>query len=335
MKKNLKLLKWLPGLIVSVVVVFFIIRVVDFKVLIQTINKIGIIKILIIAVITSASLVARAIAWMKLLPKMKFMDAFLLLNEAYLFNNIIPRSGEIVKTVLFAKPAQENAFKIISSVIVERSIDLVIAASMFLATFPFISQLNSIRPIAISLLILFLLFLVAAFVVALNAEKVKKLLRKIGKNNLFFIEKVLPKIEMVIDGFQVLTNFKQIISIFFWIIVSWSLWTLLLYVGLEAIQGNTKFWWAIFTEGVLALGIALPSAPAGLGVFEGTMIAALSVFNISLETSLGLAVVVHLLQISMTSLIGFIAILRQGESIPAVLQRIRSIQKKEENTQQN
>jgi glycosyltransferase 2 family protein len=335
MKKNLKLLKWLPGLIVSVVVVFFIIRVVDFKVLIQTINKIGIIKILIIAVITSASLGARAIAWMKLLPKMKFMDAFLLLNEAYLFNNIIPRSGEIVKTVLFAKPAQENAFKIISSVIVERSIDLVIAASMFLATFPFISQLNSIRPIAISLLILFLLFLVAAFVVALNAEKVKKLLRKIGKNNLFFIEKVLPKIEMVIDGFQVLTNFKQIISIFFWIIVSWSLWTLLLYVGLEAIQGNTKFWWAIFTEGVLALGIALPSAPAGLGVFEGTMIAALSVFNISLETSLGLAVVVHLLQISMTSLIGFIAILRQGESIPAVLQRIRSIQKKEENTQQN
>ena len=169
MKKNLKFLRWLPGVIISIAVVFFISRAVDFNEVANAIKNIGTLNILIIALITSASLGVRAIAWMKLLPKMKFMDAFLLLNEAYLFNNLIPRSGELVKTVLFAKPAQESSYRIISSVIVERSLDLVIAASMFFITFPFIPltpELDSIRPIAFFLLILFFVFLVIAFLTA-------------------------------------------------------------------------------------------------------------------------------------------------------------------------
>jgi glycosyltransferase 2 family protein len=337
-KKNLKFLRWLPGVIISIAVVFFISRAVDLNEVANAIKNIGTLNILIIALITSASLGVRAIAWMKLLPKMKFMDAFLLLNEAYLFNNLIPRSGELVKTVLFAKPAQESSYRIISSVIVERSLDLVIAASMFFITFPFIPltpELDSIRPIAFFLLILFFVFLVIAFLIALNAEKVIELLGKLGKKSSFFIEKILPKIEMVIDGFKILTNWRQIISIFFWIAISWSLWVLLLFIGLKAMHGETRFWWAIFTEGVLALGIALPSAPAGLGVFEGTMVFGLSLFDIPKETSFGLAVVIHTLQIAMTSIIGFIALLRQGESLSAVLQRIKSVEKKDDKKQQD
>ncbi|MDO9545988.1 MAG: lysylphosphatidylglycerol synthase transmembrane domain-containing protein [Pelolinea sp.] len=335
MKEKLKILRWLPGLVISIIAIIFIIRIVDFEILAQSMKDIGIINIAIISGITVVSLMARAVAWMRLLPKVKFLDSFLLINEAYLFNNLIPRSGELVKTFLFAKPSKENAYKIISSVIVERSLDLVIAASMFLITFPFISRLDNIHPIAILLLVMFVLFLISAFLIAVNAEKVKVWLRKIGKKNSGFIEKILPKIEMIIDGFQVLTNWRQIISVFLWISISWMLWTFLLFFGLKAIFGDAKFWWAIFTEGVLALGIALPSAPAGLGVYEGTMIAALSVFDISAEISLGLAVVIHLIQIGITSIIGFIAVLKQGESIPVILQRIKSSQKNKINGQQN
>jgi uncharacterized protein (TIRG00374 family) len=237
---------------------------------------------------------------------------------------MIPRSGELVKTILFAKPASEHAFTIFSSVIVERSLDLVIAASMFLVTFPFVSQLNSIRPIAFALLIIFLLFLISGFLIALNAEKVKTWLRNIGKRNTNFMEKVLPRIEMVVDGFSILTNWRQFLSVLFWIIISWFLWTFIIFYGINTVHGGVKFWWAIFTEGVLALGIALPSAPAGLGVFEGTMIAALSVFDINTEEALGIAVVIHLVQIAITTIIGLIAVMRQGESISNILNKIRS-----------
>jgi uncharacterized protein (TIRG00374 family) len=317
-------MRWLPGLLISILAIFFIIKVVDINVLVYSISEIGIKSIMIIAVITIISLAARAVAWMKLLPRVNFIDSFLLINESYLFNNMIPRSGELVKTILFAKPASEHAFTVFSSVIVERSLDLIIAASMFLVTFPFVSQLNSIRPIAFALLILFLLFLISGFLIALNAEKVKTWLRNIGKRNTNFMEKVLPRIEMVIDGFSILTNWRQFLSVLFWIIISWFLWTFIIFYGINTVHSDVKFWWAIFTEGVLSLGIALPSAPAGLGVFEGTMIAALSVFDINTEEALGIAVVIHLVQIAITTIIGFIAVMRQGESISNILNKIRS-----------
>lgn len=332
--KNKNILRWLPGLLISITAIIIISQIVDFKVLVQSMANVGLINIILIIAITVIALGARALAWMKLLPKVKFLDSFLLVNESYLFNNLIPRSGEVVKTFLFAKPAAENAFKIVSSVIIERSLDLVIAASLFLVTFPFISQLDSVRPIAILLLVGFVGFLILVFFVSLNAEKVKAWLRNIGKKNSGFVEKILPKIEMVIDGFQVLTNWRRFISVFFWILICWLLWTFLLFFALNAIQPDIKFWWAIFTEGVLALGIALPSAPAGLGVYEGTMIAALSVFGISTEISLGLAVVLHLIQIAITSIIGLISVLRQGESISEIFQKIRSSQKNDEKKQQ-
>ena len=318
------ILRWLPGLLITILATFLIYKFVDIDELVNSLSKISFNNILVIVVITLISIAARAVAWMKLLPKVSFIDSFLLINESYLFNNLIPRSGELVKTILFAKPASEHAFTIISSVIVERSLDLVIAASMFLVTFPFVIQLNSIRPIAYTLLILFLLFLISGFLIALNAEKVKTWLRNIGKRNTNFMEKILPRIEMIIDGFLILTNWRQFISVLFWIIISWLLWTFILFYGINTIHGGNKFWWAIFTQGVLALGIALPSAPAGLGVFEGTMVAALSVFNINREESLSIAVVIHFIQIIITTVIGFIAVMKQGESISDILKKIQS-----------
>ena len=317
------ILRWLPGLFITILATFLIYKFVEIDELVNSLSEISLNNVLIIVVITLISIAARAVAWMKLLPKVSFIDSFLLINESYLFNNLIPRSGELVKTILFAKPASEHSFTIISSVIVERSLDLVIAASMFLTTFPFVIQLNSIRPIAHTLLILFLLFLISGFLIALNAEKVKTWLRNIGKRNTNFMEKILPRIEMVIDGFLILTNWRQFVSVLFWIIISWLLWTFILFYGINTIHGDVKFWWAIFTQGVLALGIALPSAPAGLGVFEGTIVAALSVFDINAEEALGIAVMIHLVQIAITTIIGFIAVMKQGETISDILKRIR------------
>ena len=322
MIKNI--LRWLPGLLISILATFLIYKFVDIGDLFDSLSEISLNNILVIVIITLISIAARAVAWMKLVPKMSFINSFLIINESYLFNNLIPRSGELVKTILFAKPASEHAFTIFSSVIIERSLDLVIAASMFLVMVPFVSQLNNIRPIAYTLLILFLLFLISGFLIALNTEKVKTWLRNIGNRNTNFMEKVLLRIEMVIDGFLILTNWEQFVSVLFWIIISWLLWTLILFYGISTIHEGVEFWWVIFTQGVLALGIALPSAPAGIGVFEGTMVAALSVFNINREESLGIAVVIHLVQIIITTIIGFIGVMKQGESISDIFKKIQS-----------
>ena len=138
----------------------------------------------------------------------------------------------------------------------------------------------------------------------------------------------MPLVSKIIDGFNILTDFRQFFSILVWILVSWILWTAIVYVGMITIDGRVKIWWSLFTQGVLALGIALPSAPAGLGVFEGSMVAALSVFDISAEKAFAIAVVIHLIQIVQTAILGIIGIVRQGDSIAAILGRISSSRKK-------
>jgi len=328
--KNKKLLKWIPGIAISILAIFFVVRAIDFAALANAFRSISIVTILLLVVITIISLAARSIVWMKLIPGVKFLDAFYITNESYLFNNIIPRSGELIKAILFSEAADKRVMEVIPSVVVERSLDLIVAATMFLATFPFVSSMDSVKPFAITFLIIFAAFLVLCFIVALKSDLVKQWLDKAGQKNPFIREKINPQIEKVIDGFKVLTDFRQFMSVLMWILITWGLWTVILVIGLSSISENFKIWWAIFTEGVLALGIALPSAPAGLGVYEGAMVVALSAFGIPYEVSFGLAIIIHLMQIILTSVFGIIGVLRQGDSISAILSRIKRTKNKSE-----
>jgi len=318
------LLRWLPGIIISVIVIFFITRVVAFDQLVRSVGQFGLINILVISGITLLSLAARAVVWMSLIPGLKFPKAFLLINESYLFNNIIPRSGEIIKIFQFSKSASEPAMKVFSRVIVERALDLIIAALLVLSTIPFITQLQTVQIAAKFLLILLIILFVAIFIIAFNAEKTKMWLGSLSTSGSIYRQKILPRIEMTIDGFKILTNLGQFLSIILWILVTWFLWTVVLFYGIFSIYPEARFWWAMFTEGVLALGIALPSAPAGLGVFEGSMIVALSVFDINTENALGISIIIHIIQIVLTSLIGVIAVVTQGDTFSEIIGRIIS-----------
>jgi len=330
--KNKNILKWVPGIIISFLAVYFVFRVVDLPLLMNAFRMIDIRAIILMVFITIISLGARAVVWMKLLPGVGFLDAFYITNESYLFNNIIPRSGEVIKAILFSEVADKKVMEVVSSVVVERSLDLVVAATMFLVTFPFVSSLESVKPFAIGFLVLFGLFLIFSFFLALKSDLVKRMLEKLGKKNTFLREKVNPQIEKVIDGFKVLTNLRQFASVFLWVLITWSLWTIILVIGLSSISPDFQLWWAIFTEGVIALGIALPSAPAGLGVYEGAMVVALAAFGVPYETSFGIAIVIHLMQIIITSGFGIAGVLRQGDSISAILSRIKKTKIQPEET---
>ena len=49
---------------------------------------------------------------------------------------------------------------------------------------------------------------------------------------------------------------------------------------LVAFVPEAPYWWILFVLGVVSLGAALPSAPASLGVFEGSIVAALALLGL-------------------------------------------------------
>lgn len=309
---------------ISLVAIYFLSKYISFQDLIQAVQTFTIADIAVIVLLNVLSFVARSLGWKNLLEGISLKQAFLIVNEGYLFNNLIPRSGEVVRTLLVGGLSNISAFQAASSILVERSLDVIIAAAMFLVTLPFVVEMTWIKPIAWTLFILFVAMIVILMILARNSDAVKRRLAASQIKSAFLKEKVFPQFGSVLDGLATLNNPVKFAKSIFWILVSWLCWTSLLYFGLTRISsGNVPYWWAIFTQGVLALGIALPSAPASIGVYEGTMVAALAVFGYPESASLSIALVLHFTQIVVTSIFGIYGLMVQGQSISALLDRIR------------
>ena len=71
------------------------------------------------------------------------------------------------------------------------------------------------------------------------------------------------------------------------------------------------------------MGIALPSAPAGLGVFEGALVGALAVLGVDQSKSFGMALVLHAIQIIATFILGGYGLLRQGWTLQKLLNQVK------------
>ncbi len=74
---------------------------------------------------------------------------------------------------------------------------------------------------------------------------------------------------------------------------------------------------------VAPLGIAAPSSPGAVGVFELSVVGALSVFRQDPSTALALAITLHVLQVMLTGLLGAAALARDGESIFGLYRELR------------
>jgi hypothetical protein len=80
-----------------------------------------------------------------------------------------------------------------------------------------------------------------------------------------------------------------------------------------------------FILGMISIGIAIPSAPAGLGVFEAAAVGAFSLLGLSTSTGLAIAFASHFISITFTGLIGMYGIFRDGESITGLYQHLRNM----------
>ena len=70
-----------------------------------------------------------------------------------------------------------------------------------------------------------------------------------------------------------------------------------------------------------AFGAALPSAPAGLGVFEGVMVTAFALLGVNADLAFTHAVVIHALAIVFTGILGLIGLRLQGQALVSLYQR--------------
>lgn len=229
----------------------------------------------------------------------------------FMANNLLPfRAGEFLRTYTISRLARVRFTSALTSVAVERVFDGIgVVATLVLALFtahlPADLEIGGIRIAATaeraSILCLVILIL-GGLVVALPTQS-ENLIRK-----LIPAPKVADKLVSIVEGLRLglsaLRSPSRLLGVMAWSLTLWLLNGFSFYVGAKAFNLPVDFPGILLMQGLLVFGIAVPSSPGFVGIFEAAVIAGLSLYGIGKDRAVSYALTYHLTTFLPITLLG-------------------------------
>ena len=312
MLKSKKLRMYL-GFIVSGIFLFLVLRKIRFP---ETVTALRLANYKVIFGASCATLflgVLRALRWRYLIqnhylvPSWFFVKAFFV---GFLANSALPaRLGEIVRAKSLGDLSKgiikTGGTKSLASIFVERVLDGLILLFIFVALAFIFSFPNWMKKVAyISASISICLFGLN-ITILVHREGVYKILRKVmSRFNEDLREKMLNMFKWFAEGLGVIKNRRNMIPFLIRSIMIWLLEGLIIYAFITSLNIDAPIISGYFVMILVGFGIAIPSAPAYVGVYQFACIKALSIWGISESISLSFALVMQAVTFVPMNLIG-------------------------------
>ena len=127
-----------------------------------------------------------------------------------------------------------------------------------------------------------------------------------------FARRVAPKYEergramllAFMNGLSVLRSPARFAAVLGWTIVHWLMNAVAFHLGFLAVGIDVPFSAAVFVQGVIALGVAVPQAPGFFGVFEAIAKVTLPIYGVSESLAVSWAIGYHILSFIPITLLG-------------------------------
>lgn len=236
-------------------------------------------------------------------------------------NNLIPaRAGEIARGYALTKETGIPLPTSIASLAVDRLFDmlvlLLLAVLAFLdPTFPRGARIagQSLGSLAQGSIGLVVLLVIALYALAFFP-------RQLVRAYELFARRVSPSLEekgkaVLInfsEGLSVLRSPKRFLAVLAWTILHWLVNALAFWLGFRAVGMSLPFSAALFLQTLIAIGVALPSAPGFFGVFEKLANVGLAVYGIGPDRATSWAIGYHVLSFIPITVIGIYYFVRLG-----------------------
>lgn len=323
--------KLLPGLLISLVCLVLIFYLIDLEEFFQAMRKAKLSLLLVSASLSVIWLLVRGTVWHTLLQgKASYRDTFFTINEGYLLNNLLPfRLGEVGRAYLLSRKAGLSFWQVASTILVERALDLVIASSLFLSTLPFVVGVTWARQAAMIVGTIVAVGLIALYLVARNQAFVISFLDRLSQS--WKPVRLLNggQIRHFLAGLTVLTDTRRFLTAVMLLSLNWAINIFQYYLMLLAFFPTAKPLWAFFALGSAALGIAAPSSPGSLGVFEAVLVGALAVFGVNPSGAAAFAISLHFIMYASTGSFGIYALIDDGLSLSGLYRELGDIHNRE------
>lgn len=316
----------LPGLVISALAIVILSRFVDLGELRNAFGLLELRWLPWVLLMFMGTLSSRAKAWRTILEeRATFKDSFMVLNQGYLLNNVLPfRLGELGRAMLLGERSGLGFWRVLSTVVVERVFDVGFAAGLLLISLPYVIAADWARSTTLIAVSLVVFGLGLIFFLAVNPAPFTRLVQMLTRPWPKVQDWLIERMESFLEGLKPLKSAPRFLRVSLWMALTWAFNIAWYYLLLRAFFPSAEWLWAIFVVGVGSVGVALPSSPAYIGVLEGAIVAALSLFGLDPSLALAFALVAHALYFLMTGLMGSIAFAQQGQSLSKVYRRLVS-----------
>lgn len=321
----------LPGIAFSILAIIILFRYFEWQDVVEALRHAEWVYLLIAIPVYLTSYVFRAMAWRMILKEaVSFRKVFLTMHVGYLLNNILPfRMGELGRAYLLGREENLRFWRAFSSIIIERVFDMIMAVAILMGTLPFVLNTGNTRQIASLVGAAVLLGLVLLYLLARNRQWALTQFERLGERWPIVLRLGKDRLEAFLEGLSALTSLRRFLGVFGLMVISWILAIAIQYLILRSFYPGAQLLHGAFSLGSSSLGVAVPSSPGYLGVYEAVVVAALSVFAIPPSTAFAHAVTAHILYILLTGTFGTYTLIISDISLTKIFQSVRNINKQD------
>jgi len=320
--------RWLPGMFISLAAIGAILYFVDLQRFVDAIRSANYWLLLTVFASSVIWLAVRGIVWRTILRgRASYRDVFLTLCEGYLLNNFLPfRLGEIGRSFLLSRKSKLGFMDVLSTIIIERILDLAFAAAILLSAVPFVVGATGAGKIAIIIGCLVVVGMVALYILARNRDWALGLFLRLSTRWPGLQKRGGDFLTSLFSGLAILNDGWLFVRVLLWMTLNWAIAIFQFYLLILAFFPQATPVWSLFGLGAVAFGNAIPSLPGAVGTFEGALGGAITLLSGDQSTSLAAALTSHLFNYLSTGILGLYALSNEGETLTGVYRQLRKKQ---------
>jgi glycosyltransferase 2 family protein len=215
-------------------------------------------------------------------------------------------------------------WRTMSSVVVERVFDMAFGVTVLLISLPFVINVPWAQTAARSTGVIVVIGLLMLYLMGRFPQTVQAIFEQLTAHWAFarrLGSSILPRL---LEGLSVFKDWKRFLIVVGWMALNWLIGFVIYWLYLRAFLPDAPLLWASFALGVSAIGGTIPSSPGNVGVLEGAIIGALTIFGVDPTIAFAYAVTLHLVQVIFTAILGIYGLSREGETLLGVYQQVRN-----------
>lgn len=318
------------GLIVSAAALLLALRGVDLRRMAEALAQAEYIYLVPAIAGILAFLITRSIRWRLLLgSEVSFSRSFWITNIGYLVSNVLPfRLGDPARAVVVARGERISTSAALSTVVVERVLDLLMVVVLLAGVTPFVSGTGNAVAVGLVAGGAALAASVVLLLLAFRPDWGKKMVRRVlGWIPRLDGERWARALDGLFEGLAPLRSGRRTLALLAWSVVAWACVVAYYWALLRAFLPQPPALAAPFLVCMVGLGMAVPSSPGAMGVFHAVARYGLTIpFGVPTDQAVTIAFAMHTFQYLLGCLLGLLGLWQESLSLGWVRAQVAQVE---------